>query len=236
MLGSLERHPWRWTLALLLPLIVFPQIDIGVSGLFFQPETRTFVLRTHPLGDFVRKTLPLILFVLAAAIALAGLGAAWRKRPVAGLSPRLAAFVVAALALGPGLVVNTLFKDNWGRPRPSTIVEFGGQSHYVRAGWPSNQCPDNCSFPSGHAALGFWMVAVALAAPAAWRRPAVIAALVFGTAVGVVRIAQGGHFLSDVVFSGVIVVGLTLGLRRLILPPSERPSRKNNGWDWGQHR
>ena len=97
------RHPWIWAAAVMLPLILFPQIDLAVSALFFEPRTQTFVLRSHPLGEFVRKTLPVILFALAGLTALAG-AAAWRVgRPVMGIGPRAAAFVLASLALGPGL-------------------------------------------------------------------------------------------------------------------------------------
>ena len=87
----------------------------------------------------------------------------------------------------------------------------------------SDQCASNCSFSSGHGALGFWPVALALLAPPR-RRPAVIAAaLAFGTAVGVMRIAQGGHFLSDVVFSALLTISVAEVLARRLLP-------KKNGW------
>ena len=224
----MERHPWVWTAAALAPLLLFPRIDIATSALFFEPDRHIFVLRSHPLGEFVRKTLPIILFALAAVVAMLGVAARWRGHAIAGLTPRTAVFVLAALALGPGLVVNTLLKDNWGRPRPSTIVEFSGPNHYVTPLLPSDQCPENCSFPSGHAALGFWLVAFAFLAPPRRRRPAMVAALVFGGLVGLVRIAQGGHFLSDVIFSGVIVVGLTRWLYVRIVAPYEILTRKNN--------
>lgn len=212
-------------------LALFPRIDIAASALFFNSERHIFLLRTHPLGDFVRKTLPIILFALAAGVAVLGAVARWRGRPVARISPRIAVFVVAALALGPGLVVNTVLKDNWGRPRPSTIAEFHGPNQYVPPLLPSDQCQDNCSFPSGHAALGFWVVAFAFLAPPRWRRPALAAAVVFGSFVGGVRIAQGGHFLSDVVFSGAIVIGLTRWLYVRIVAPYEILTRKNNRAD-----
>ncbi len=228
VLAAIERHPWRWTLAALLPLLVFPRIDIAVSALFFQPEHHTFVLRTHPVGEFVRKTLPVLLFVIAGLAAGLGGFAAWRKRPVLGVSGRAALFVISALALGPGVIVNVVFKGHWGRPRPSTIAEFFGPNHYVPPFLPSDQCLDNCSFPSGHAALGFWVVAFALLAAPGWRRPALWTALAFGALVGVVRIAQGGHFLSDVLVSGIIVVGLTHWLHGRILVGGEGGPRKNN--------
>lgn len=213
---------------MLVPLVLFPQIDISLSGLFFEPERRIFILRSHPLGDFVRKILPILLFILAGATAVAGGVAAWRRNPVMGISGRSALFVVAALALGPGLIVNLILKDHWGRPRPSTIAEFFGPNHYVPPFLISDQCLDNCSFPSGHAALGFWLVAFALLTPPVWRRPALWAALVFGAMVGLVRIAQGGHFLSDVLVSGMIVVGLTCWLHGRMVPGGDVLTRKNN--------
>jgi len=228
MLSSLERHPWRWSLAALVPLLLFPQIDISVSALFFEPERRIFVLRTHPVGEFVRKILPIFLFALAGLTAAAGAVAAWRRRRVLGVDGRRALFVLAALALGPGLVVNLILKDHWVRPRPSTIAEFFGPNQYVPPFLPSSQCLDNCSFPSGHAALGFWVVAFALLVPSAWRRRGLRAAVAFGALVGLVRIGQGGHFLSDVLVSGMIVVGLTLWLHDRMVPADENKTRKNN--------
>lgn len=47
-----------------------------------------------------------------------------------------ALFVVALLALGPGLIVNTVFKDHWGRPRPADIVQFGERKPIVPSGIP----------------------------------------------------------------------------------------------------
>lgn len=226
------RNPWTWALLALVPLILFPEIDIGVSSLFFDSATRSFPFRSDPLGEFVRKTLPGFLFAIAGLIGIAGLAGAWLKRPIAGIRPAMALLVVGSLALGPGLVVNVILKDHWGRARPSTIAEFNGgytpKLQYSRAVFISDQCDDNCSFPSGHAALGFWTVSLALLAPPRRRRAAMAAALGFGAFMGLVRIAQGGHFLSDVVSSGIIVVGLTQGLYRLILLRTAKSGQKNN--------
>lgn len=232
---TLLRSPWTWAVLALVPLVLFPRIDIATSALFFDVATRAFPFRVHPLGEFARKTLPVFLFAAAGLIALAGAAAAIRKHPVAGIGPRMAVLVVASLALGPGLVVNVILKDNWGRARPSTIAEFAAGHQPARQHTPplvvSDQCDDNCSFPSGHAALGFWTVSLALLAPPRRRRAAVAAALGFGVAMGAVRIAQGGHFLSDVAFSGVIVVGLTMGLYRLIRPNDRSAAEKNNYYE-----
>lgn len=229
---ALFRNPWTWAIAALVPLTLFPQIDLGASALFFDAQARGFPFRVHPVGEFVRKILPIFLFAAAGLIALAGAAAAFLRRPVAGIRPPMALLVVGSLALGPGLVVNVILKDYWGRARPSTIAQFNAGHQPDRRYTPplviSDQCPDNCSFPSGHAALGFWTVSLALIAPARRRRAAFAAALGFGLAMGAVRIAQGGHFLSDVAYSGVIVVGLTTGLQRIIRRQHRSAARKNN--------
>ena len=48
----------------------------------------------------------------------------WWRSP--GVPGRAAVFLVLSLLLGPGLLVNVILKDNWGRPRPGSVVEFGG--------------------------------------------------------------------------------------------------------------
>ena len=65
----------------------------------------------------------------------------------------LAFFVVAGI-LGPGAVVNLVFKDHWQRARPYQVQEFGGTQQFTRAGIITDQCDNNCSFVSGHVACG----------------------------------------------------------------------------------
>jgi membrane-associated phospholipid phosphatase len=48
-------------------------------------------------------------------------------------------------------------------------------------------------------------LAAAALAPPQWRALAYGAALAFGTGVGALRIAGGGHFFTDIVFAGVIM-------------------------------
>ncbi|HVA13494.1 MAG TPA: phosphatase PAP2 family protein, partial [Stellaceae bacterium] len=59
--------------------------------------------------------------------------------------------------------------------------------------------------------------AALLAGSATRRRTGIIGAVAAGTALGVMRLAQGGHFLSDVIASGFIVSGIGWGLHRLIM-------------------
>ncbi|MBF0395060.1 MAG: phosphatase PAP2 family protein [Alphaproteobacteria bacterium] len=217
-IAALACRPWVLVVLLLVPLVAVPAIDLAVSGWFHEPG-EGFPLRFLPLFEFVRKGLPAVLFgIVAYMLAMAAAGSVFGQRFL-GIGWREAGFVSLSLALGPGLVVNSLLKEHWGRARPSQIVEFGGQALFSPALAMVDQCASNCSFASGHGALGFWVVAFALLAPPRWRPAAMVAALLFGLAVGMVRVAQGGHFLSDVAFAGAITVGITLLLHRMLYRP-----------------
>ncbi|MBO0737026.1 MAG: phosphatase PAP2 family protein [Alphaproteobacteria bacterium] len=187
-------------------LIVFPGIDLATSRLFYVPGigfSQSAVLAA--VHYEIRYLVGAIAFLSATLLV-------WPRRR------RAAIFLLASLALGPGLLVNTIFKDNWGRARPSQIVEFGGTKALTPAFVPTDQCVTNCSFPAGDPAVGFFLVSGALLIEsAALRRWAVAGALVIGSALGFVRIAQGAHFLSDVVTSGFLVTGLSWMLHRVIV-------------------
>ncbi len=132
----------------------------------------------------------------------------WQKH---GPARAIGAFLLASLLLGPGLVVNAVLKEHWGRARPHQVVEFGGSQPFTPALLPANHCERNCSFVSGHSAIGFWWLALGLAWPA-WRWRAMALGVVLGGALSVVRIMQGGHFLSDTVFSFLVVWGVAESL------------------------
>ena len=120
------------------------------------------------------------------------------------ISGRAAVFLILSYALGPGLLVNVALKDNWGRPRPVHITHFGGDKRFT-AFWDfRGVCQRNCSFVSGEAASAAWTIAPAALAPSSWRPLAYGAALTFYIAIALLRIAVGAHFLSDIIFAGVI--------------------------------
>src|ERR1700736_2139709 len=111
--------------------------------------------------------------------------------------------ILLTLAFVPGVHANLVLKEHWGRPRPIDIAQFGGEEHF-RPWWdPRGDCPKNCSFIAGEPSGAFWTMAAAAVAPPQWRAPAYAAALLFGTAVGLLRMAAGAHFFTDIVFAGV---------------------------------
>ena len=131
----------------------------------------------------------------------------WRRHPgPLGMrwSRRLAALALVSL-VGSGLLINLGVKERWGRARPVQVAEFGGQKHFTPALQPADQCAHNCSFVSGHAASGFVLMAVGLMGPVAVRRRWLAIGLAAGAVAGLARIMEGGHFLSDTLFSGWLI-------------------------------
>lgn len=195
--------PLRWLLptgiAFALLFLAFPGLDIAVSGLFHRPETG-FILQHDPTLGAIRRNLevPLAIFLVLGLAYLAW--TTWRGPP-AGFADRRrqVVYLILVLVVGPGLLVNGIFKDHWGRARPMDVREFDGPDRFTPAWVISDQCDRNCSFVCGDASVGFALVAPAFIA----RRPRRWLAVGIGTGglLGLMRIGQGGHFLSDVVFS-----------------------------------
>lgn len=211
----LIRSPCHWLLPILTMLIIFPKIDLTVSGwFFFEGE---FSLRHNVLCEFIRAAVPPLMFGVALFVALLGVAAAVFRESFLGIRPRVAIYLLLSLGIGPGLLANSLFKDNWGRARPSSLIFFGGDRLFTPALVLSDQCNHNCSFVSGHAALAFWTIAFALLVPLPWRRSAIIMSLLYGFTVGLARVIQGRHFLSDVIFAAVLTTSVTYILHRLII-------------------
>ncbi len=119
-------------------------------------------------------------------------------------------FCALVVVLGPGALVNGLFKPHWHRPRPNQIVEFGGTQHFVPVPNFGQPNIDDLyrSFPSGHASMGFCLIAPAFLLRRqrpAWALTILIASLTAGLLLGTCRVVQGKHFPSDVIWSAGIV-------------------------------
>jgi len=185
--------------------LLFPDIDIVVSRPFYG-SAQGFYLAGSFLVRFIEVGVPWIVRTMIVLAVIAALWLAIVRRPLWRIDRKALVFVILATVLGPGLIANTMLKDHWGRARPYQVAEFGGTRQFTPAPLPAGQCPRNCAFVSGHAALGFSLVSFALLLPFGWRRRAAIAAAIaFGAVIGIGRIAAGRHFLSDVVFAGLIV-------------------------------
>lgn len=204
--------------ATLIVFALWPGIDLAVSRLFtvdghFAPE-----VGLGRVGrEFFRITPYALMILLTLAYVLRRFGVAAPFAP----SGRATFFIIAAMAIGPGLIVNLGLKDHAHRPRPINVVEFGGPDAFKPWDHFDGACGINCSFASGEASQGFWMLAPALIVPPPVRAAAVAAALVFGAVASFWRVAYGGHFLSDVIVGGLITMIVVVALRRALWPKGE---------------
>jgi lipid A 4'-phosphatase len=211
--------PWpTWQIVavvVIVALMVFelaPSVDTTVSGWFYRPKD----------GFWLRNMLPLRIVyygtrVVTAVVAIGLLGTlAWAsasKQDVARAWRGAAAFALISLALGPGLLAHAI-KDYDGRARPAATIDFGGTKVYTPPWRPAANCDHNCSFVSAHAIVGFWFVTGAWIWPKQ-RRWWWIGGIAAGAIIGLVRIAQGGHYVSDVLGAFGLVWGTNAALAAL---------------------
>jgi lipid A 4'-phosphatase len=185
---------------------LYPALDLRVARYFFAFEDsghNTFAFRIYPPVMWARDMglwIGTVLVAPAVASLLIKLIFPRRKLLISG---RAVVFLIGTMALAPGLLVNVLLKDHWGRPRPIDVTQFGGSEHFVAWWDPRGDCPANCAFVSGDVAGAFWTIAPAALAPPQWRAVAYGAALALGTGMAAIRMMAGAHFPSDVIFAGV---------------------------------
>jgi lipid A 4'-phosphatase len=182
---------------------IFPKLDLDLVRPFFDPAAGGFWVSFNPVFNGLRDLSRLIVTILAAPAVLAIVGKLILPRRPMLVPGRAAVLMITTLALGPGLVTNLIFKNHWGRPRPIDVTAFAGDQQFAPWWDPRGACLENCSFVAGEPSGAFWTLAPAALAPPAWRPLAYAVAIVFGAGVGLVRMAGGGHFFSDIVFAGI---------------------------------
>lgn len=190
-------------------VIAVLDLDRVVARRFYSADQGWFLAR-EPLWTWLHHygTIPGLLMTLAAMM---GWGAGCFVPALASL--RRPCMVVALTSIiAAGLLVNAVFKQYWGRPRPDQTIEFGGQWHY-RHILPPGTPGKGASFPCGHCTMGFVFLSMA----AFHRRNKLLAfggigtGIVLGTLLAAARVVQGAHFLSDTLWSlGIITMTTTV--------------------------
>lgn len=199
-------------------LLAHTGADLALSALFYRNGG-------WPVGEqFPWKLLYRIDRVPAVLLAVGWLIVVIRSYRVPSLVQwrRAGICLVLLLILGPGLLVNSVLKEHWGRPRPREIQQYGGAKPFHQP-WHPDFTAKGRSFPSGHSSAAFF-----LATP--WfiyrYRRSVLAqcwlwvGIGFGVLMSIARMAQGGHFLTDCLWA-FGVVWLTGQLLTALLQPDQ---------------
>lgn len=213
---SATRRETRLWLALLLALLliylVWPGLDLPASAWFYRTDSG-FWIDDQPWVQAVHHTVPWVgRLLLVGSLAVWLLGHFGRRTELRRLR-RPAAALFLGLVLGLGLLAHGVLKENWGRARPVQVSQFGGEASFTPPWQPTSECRRNCSFVSGHAGTGFALIALGALATARRRRFWLVTGWSAGLLLGALRIAQGGHFLSDVLFGGLLLWGTSLAIR-----------------------
>lgn len=208
VLNYLKLRRARITLACFLAssllLSAFPTIDIAISRVFFD---NGFHLKEQWWLGSIREGL--IYFLWLSMTSVVGLYVFNRlsKRNLCKIDGKKVCYLFLVLLLGAGLIVNVIFKDNFGRARPRDVEEFGGSKRFTPAFVVSYECNKNCSFSSGEAAGGFFSLALAMALSR--RRAIFFTGIGLGSLVSLSRIASGAHFFSDTIVSFFVMLIFT---------------------------
>ncbi|MHA1732288.1 MAG: phosphatase PAP2 family protein [Promethearchaeota archaeon] len=217
-------------LGVLTLLFYLTDWDLAITGHFYDaslPAGERFFLAEREPWRFLYEYDEL--FVVAYALVtlvFVACGLAWRERRAL---LRYGLYLFLALAVGPGLLVNVVFKGMWGRPRPRDTVYFPNDASGSSAGLPFYRVwqpafldgMTGASFPSGHPSTPLCFLAIFLVLSNEENFAAVVGvtseraklllgvgkwaalgvSVGVGTLTGVARVIQGGHFASDVLWS-----------------------------------
>ncbi|KAA0697909.1 phosphatase PAP2 family protein [Neorhizobium sp. P12A] len=224
--------------ALLLIFNRAPAIDIAVARYFF---SNGICHKAKEIGDtcgvfaydrnllFVSlRSITLILPYVAVAVLIAiplvswrRLGSRWRTREA-----EQSIVALTSLALGCGLIVNLFLKEFSGRPRPRDTDLFGGALDFVQAGSFAGKCLQNCSFVSGEASSGGWLLCLVFLLSPRWRLPLGIPLAIISVAMPAMRVMTGAHYLSDAVLGWLLSLVIFAGVLAAFDAFSPAPRRK----------
>lgn len=215
---TIQRELVAIVVLLVVSTVVFwtTRLDVAAADLFREPCC-SWPIADQPLWSFIYRYGVLAGVALAAAALVTFTLSYWYPRALLRWR-RPALFLVLVVVIGPGLLVNVAFKDNYGRPRPRDVQQLGGQETFLPV-WVKGSDPQAKSFPCGHCSMGFYLSTPYLLLKRRRRRAAfgfLVAGVAWGSLLGAARMMAGGHFLSDVIWAGGIVWLTALAVYHLL--------------------
>ncbi len=202
-----------WVIPILLVALLAPftpYLDLTIERYFYalgEGNVEHFVV--HPVFEFIYNygVIPSWIVAIPAMIilVLSYLIKSWKPWRSHAL------YLVITLAIGAGFIVHAALKDHWGRPRPKQVIEFGGIQEFRPFYEPNffHQPEPSKSFPCGHCSVGFYFFSLVFLG---WRlrkrwitNTGWIVGIGLGIALGITRMAEGGHFFSDVIITALIM-------------------------------
>ena len=180
-----------------------PELDVLISRLFYYGDNQFLVQSFHLLSIVFRKillpTLLVYIFILPVFIKFLPIQKFYFDYK---FSISKVVFIWISGMFTMGLVINFLLKNLWGRARPNDISYFSGVYDFTPWYKISDSCVSNCSFVSGDASIGYFLVVFYFLTK---KNIYLYLGVITGSLLGIIRISAGGHFLSDIIFSQIVV-------------------------------
>lgn len=193
---------------------MFP-LDLLIQKQFYRAETGWFLQNAFPWKLlYHHSNLPGLVLAVGSLILL---GISFWKQSLLKFR-KIFLYFVLIMAIAPGLIINLVLKDNWGRPRPRNIIEFNGIYQYEKP-LEIDKSSSGKSFPCGHASMGFYLIApyfILRKKKKMLSQVFLVTGLLLGGLIGLARIVQGGHYASDVIWAGGIVYLTSAGIYYLL--------------------
>ena len=194
-----------WCLAI---LIMFPphQLDVVVSSLFF--DGQGFFLRNDPLFAIwlykSTKVVPILIAAAAIGLIVRAISKHRTCEPTDNDVLIKSLYTIAAMLLS--VTVVWWLKATTGVYCPWSVSTFAGEAAIRSPSWSWVFQSGRC-WPSGHSGTGFCLFALFFALRDQYpqiARKVLIAVLIFGAICSAGRIAQGAHFLSHAIATGLV--------------------------------
>lgn len=181
--------------------IVWPELDLLVSGLFYRGDGHWALNREDLWLAIPYRGLPWLGQSLLLTLFTLWLLSFWSRLPKLRVRRVIFGFLLSAALIGPIILVDATLKEHSGRTRPVNIEQFGGSLKFTGAFKLADQCEQNCSFVSGHVATAAFIMAFGWLGSPVVRRRWLMASIAFAGLFALVRMVPGGHFLSDTIFA-----------------------------------
>ena len=208
------RNRLNKALNVIYSILAFPFMLLLTYVIVFMP----FRYRYEFVETGIPQNMQIIIYVLTAILFAGVVYLVFKIPPETLRKYRRAAGVVALLVFTEVILVNSL-KSLWARPRMRSMESFEQFKYWWQINGPVPMNEELRSFPSGHTANAFIMVAFLSFLDknkAKLYRNFAIFAFIWCGLTALSRVVLGAHFLSDVVFSGYLTVVLYFLFESLI--------------------
>tara|TARA_B100000989_G_C19525982_1_gene466882 strand:+ start:1691 stop:2416 length:726 start_codon:yes stop_codon:yes gene_type:complete len=201
--------------------LIFPKFDIFFSGFFFSEgrflaDRYIFIKELRTLLKNIMIIIPIVALFYLIILKINKYQKILVKREQQ--TSQRTIYALIGLVIGPiigcGMIANLYFKDTWGRARPINIEEFKGNKIYTPPFIKSDQCNKNCSWIGGEVA-GAYSLLVGLFLLRNYFYTKLC--FILGLLVIFCRVSMGGHFLSDNLFSVILMIYLALSYRFIVI-------------------